>query len=237
MTKRKRKAGLRSRATSALETGLSGLVILLPLWVILCLLVATMAPTVWRVLEASGVLGVRLDARWYGPRDAGPGSLAPLFTRQVRHWGADIDRWALARGMNPNFVATVMQIESCGNPLAVSPSGAAGLFQVMPFHFAEGDDFFAPETNAARGLDYLAGCLGRANGDAGRALACYNGGPGLLSAVYTAWPAETQRFYTWGTGIYADALVGRAGSEMLNQWLAAGGASLCQRAAGVLGVE
>lgn len=233
MTTRKRKRGL----SGCLDTAVSALVILFPVWVLLCLAVVTMTPTVWRILEASGALGVRLDGRWAGLRAAGPGSIAPLFTREVRHWGADIDRWAAAYNVNPNLLATLIQIESCGSPDAISAAGAAGLFQVMPFNFAPGDDFFDVETNARRGIGVLLECLGQANYDAGRAMACYNGGPGTLNTVYTNWYDETQRFYTWGTGIYADALAGRAESATLNRWLAEGGAALCQRAAAVLRLE
>ena len=38
-------------------------------------------------------------------------------------------------------------------------------------------------------------------------------------------------YYYWGTGIYADAIAGADHSERLNEWLTAGGASLCARAA------
>src|SRR5690606_19027291 len=62
MTTRKRKRGL----SGCLDTAVSALVILFPVWVLLCLAVVTMTPTVWRILEASGALGVRLDGRWAG---------------------------------------------------------------------------------------------------------------------------------------------------------------------------
>ncbi|MBI1856315.1 MAG: transglycosylase SLT domain-containing protein [Chloroflexi bacterium] len=51
------------------------------------------------------------------------------------YWAAAISRWANASNLDPNLVAVVMQIESCGNPSARSSAGAMGLFQVMPFHF------------------------------------------------------------------------------------------------------
>lgn len=61
--------------------------------------------------------------------------LAPFFTPEVDYWAAAISRWANASNLDPNLVAVVMQIESCGNPSARSSAGAMGLFQVMPFHF------------------------------------------------------------------------------------------------------
>src|SRR5512138_246457 len=97
--------------------------------------------------------------------------LSPIFTKEVQHWGNDIVRWATAASVDPNLAATVMQIESCGDPRATSRSGAMGLFQVMPFHFRFGDNPYNPETNAARGLSYLTRSLAQAGGDPRLALA------------------------------------------------------------------
>lgn len=53
-------------------------------------------------------------------------ALSPLFTPEVQYWGAKIMAWAAAYELPPNMVATVMQIESCGNPAAVSRPGRRG---------------------------------------------------------------------------------------------------------------
>jgi soluble lytic murein transglycosylase-like protein len=156
--------------------------------------------------------------------------VAPLFTPSVRAWEGEIVRWSVSFGLDPNLVATVMQIESCGNPHAVSRSGAQGLFQVMPFHFTDGEDMQAPEVNARRGLAYLAESLLKSKGDIRRALAGYNGGHGVIDRDPAGWPAETKRYAYWGEGIYADAAAGEASSARLEEWLAAGGASLCEKA-------
>jgi soluble lytic murein transglycosylase-like protein len=157
-------------------------------------------------------------------------SVAPLFTPQVLAWEADIARWAQESGLDPNLVATVMQIESCGDPWAVSPSGARGLFQVMPYHFSEGEDMFDPETNAMRGLAYLGESLYLSAGDIRRALAGYNGGHGVIGSDPSQWTLETQRYSYWGEGIYNDAAGGRTTSPRLEDWLAAGGETLCEKA-------
>ena len=161
--------------------------------------------------------------------------LAPLFTPEVDYWAGDIRRWASAHGLEPNLLATVMQIESCGHPTIHSPAGAQGLFQVMPFHFASGEDMLDPDTNARRGADFLKACQGYAGGDVGLTLACYNGGPRVIQVPSSQWPDEARRYYRWGTAIYADALVGKLRSETLDQWLAAGGGRLCQMAAAAQG--
>jgi soluble lytic murein transglycosylase-like protein len=165
------------------------------------------------------------------------GSIAPLFTREVQYWAPQIVSWAAQVGVDPNAAATIMQIESCGDPNAVSVAGAQGLFQVMPFHFTDGENMQDPDTNALKGLNYFADRLEQTGGDAGRAFAGYNGGHVAAGGSWDSWYPETQRYYTWSTGIYNDSLAGSATSATLDQWLAAGGAGLCRQAAERLGLE
>jgi len=172
-----------------------------------------------------------------GAEDGPSGStLAPLFTAEVRYWAGSILAWSEQAGLDPNLTATVMQIESCGNPLARSPSGAVGLFQVMPDHFLVTDIPTDPQTNASRGLAYLKRSLEAASGDARLALAGYNGGISVIGRDETSWAAETQRYAYWGGGIYADAENQATESLPLEQWLAAGGTGLCRQARQTLGI-
>ena len=168
---------------------------------------------------------------------SGSVQLSPIFTPEVQYWKDSILRWASATGLDPNLVAVIMQIESCGDPFARSGAGAIGLFQVMPDHFLSSDDPAAPDTNAARGLDYLRRSLSAAGNDVRLALAGYNGGIGLVSAGEWTWPAETIRYTYWGSGIYADAVSGASRSPRLDEWLSAGGASLCNQADQKLGIN
>lgn len=154
--------------------------------------------------------------------------LASIFTPEVRYWAAKIQLWAAESGLDPNLVATVMQIESCGNPLARSPAGAMGLFQVMHYHFYEKDNPYDPDTNAVRGMAYLKRSLDAAGGDFRLALAGYNGGISVIPRAEFTWAAETQRYVYWGSGIYQDAANGANESLRLQEWLEAGGASLCR---------
>lgn len=162
--------------------------------------------------------------------------LSPIFTQEIQHWNADIVRWANATSLDPNLVATVMQIESCGDPRALSRSGAMGLFQVMPFHFHLGENGFDPETNAVRGVNYLAGSLQTANGDPRLALAGYNGGIGVIGRGEGTWHAETRRYVQYGAPIYADARSGVSSSVALGEWYQLYGAGLCRQAANRLGM-
>lgn len=162
--------------------------------------------------------------------DSTPSQIAALFTGEVQYWGSALTRWAGDAGLDPNLAAVVMQIESCGDPRALSRSGAIGLFQVMPYHFAASEAPYLPDINAARGLAYLQRSLAAADGDARLAFAGYNGGIGVIGRPEYAWPAETVRYAYWGSGIYSDARSGSSTSSRLDEWLAAGGASLCRSA-------
>jgi len=158
--------------------------------------------------------------------------IATLFTPEVQRWEDEIVEWSDEWGLDPNLVATVMQIESCGDPRAVSSAGAMGLFQVMPFHFQGSEDPYKPGTNAYRGLAYLKNALNARGGSIKLALAGYNGGITGAKRPESAWSNEMIRYVYWGTGIYSDAKEGHSQSERLNEWLGRGGASLCKQAAG-----
>lgn len=162
--------------------------------------------------------------------------LSPIFTPEIQHWGDDIVRWANAASLDPNLAAVVMQIESCGDPQALSRSGAMGLFQVMPFHFHRGENGFNPETNALRGMEYLSRSLSTGGGNARLALAGYNGGIGVISRSEWSWPAETKRYVLYGAPIYEDARNGLTSSPMLGEWYRKYGAGLCRQASDRLGI-
>ena len=167
---------------------------------------------------------------------AAPSGISPIFTKEIQHWGNDIVRWANAAGVDPNLAATVMQIESCGDPRATSRSGATSLFQVMPFHFNFGENPYDPETNASRGLDYLSRSLQTGGGNARLALAGYNGGIGVIARSEWAWPSETKRYVLYGAPIYEDARNGATSSASLTEWYQKYGAGLCRQAAERLGI-
>ena len=168
--------------------------------------------------------------------DSTSSSLSPIFRREVLYWADSISRWASASNLDPNLAATIMQIESCGDPRATSSAGAMGLFQVMPFHFSAMDDPYNPETNAARGLAYLARSLAAANGDARLAMAGYNGGIGVIPRAEWTWSAQTKRYVQYGVPIYNDAVNGINPSNALNEWYTSYGVSLCNQASQRLGL-
>ena len=164
------------------------------------------------------------------------GDISPIFMPEVRYWSGKIKAWAAEAGIDPNLVATVMQIESCGYQKALSRAGAIGLFQVMPYHFAAGDSPYDPDTNAARGLDYLRRSLQAANGNVRLALAGYNGGIGVINRPASSWSGQTQGYVAAGTRIYAKASSSNITAEDVQQWTSSNSA-LCRQAAALEGIS
>jgi soluble lytic murein transglycosylase-like protein len=157
--------------------------------------------------------------------------LASFYSPSVKHWKPQIHEWAAEYGLNPNVVAIVIQIESCGDPSVISWAGATGLMQVMPFHFDNGENMLNPATNMQHGMEVFMECLYQfSDGDLGLALACYNGGPSVTLSDPEYWALETQNYYRWGTGLWQDVVRGHNKSATLDEWLAAGGARLCTQA-------
>jgi hypothetical protein len=162
--------------------------------------------------------------------------ISPLFTTEVQYWAESINRWASTAGVDPNLVAVVMQIESCGDPRARSRAGAMGLFQVMPYHFSVIDDPYNPDTNALRGLAYLKRSLEAARGNPRLALAGYNGGIGVIARSESTWSSETVRYVSYGAPIFESAARGEPTSVKLAEWYNRYGASLCKQARLRLGI-
>lgn len=157
--------------------------------------------------------------------------VAPVFQSEVLYWQSDILSWSQVYRIKPNLIATLMQIESCGDPTAESSDGAKGLFQVTDDHLQPGDDPFDPETNAQRALTYFGEMYAASNGDLGETFAAYNAGPWVIDSSPSEWPDETQTYQFWATGIFEEAERGFSESPTLLDWLSAGGSNLCAQAA------
>ena len=160
-----------------------------------------------------------------------PHTLSPVFTKEVQHWKPQIMQWAAQYVLDPNIIATLMQIESCGDPTAVSVAGAVGLFQVLPLHFAPDENMTDPATNARRGLGYFLDGLDFHNGDIFLSFAGYNAGHGTVLAHPYTWPEETQKYLYWSKGIYEEAQAGLFDSPTLEEWMQMRGNHLCRQAA------
>jgi len=82
-------------------------------------------------------------------------------------------------GLSPEVVLSVIDVESNFNQYAISPVGARGLMQVMPFWLKEigkpGDSLFRVQTNLRLGCTILKYYLDKEKGNLYAALKRYNG--------------------------------------------------------------
>lgn len=98
----------------------------------------------------------------------------------------------------PAWISAVIEVESAGDPRAVSSAGAMGLMQIMPATWADlriahglSDDPFDPRENVLAGTAYL------------RAMYDRFGSPGFLAA-YNAGPARYEDYLTSGRPLPAE---------------------------------
>lgn len=108
-----------------------------------------------------------------------------------------VDLAAERFGLDPALIRSVIQVESSGDPNAVSRAGAQGLMQLMPATATElgVTDAFDPEQNVMGGAGYLKKLLDRYHGKLELALAAYNWGPGNLERKSPdAMPTETRNY-------------------------------------------
>jgi soluble lytic murein transglycosylase-like protein len=148
--------------------------------------------------QAQNVLEIPLNsAAQLPPATEALCAVSAGYPEEILQWCALITRYAAEHEIDPNLVAAVMLLESGGDPLAYSRSGAVGLLQVMPrdglaagFQCPNGPCFASrptiqelqdPEFNLAYGIRMLAGLYGR-TGSWREALLAY--GPMDVGYIY-----------------------------------------------------
>ncbi len=98
----------------------------------------------------------------------------------------------------PGLVFAIIQVESAFERFALSPEGARGLMQVMPFWQEEigrkSDNLFRPRVNLRYGCLILRDYLEQENGDMLEALAAYHGSRGQLHYPRRVYRAYRRRW-------------------------------------------
>lgn len=104
------------------------------------------------------------------------------------------------------LVYAVVEIESSGNPDAVSAHGAMGLMQLMPPTAAQCGlrQPFDPHDNLECGTAYLAQLLAQFDGNLSLAVAAYNAGPNAVLRAHGV-PPKSQQYVQRVLRLYAIA--------------------------------
>ncbi len=104
---------------------------------------------------------------------------------------------ARANSISPKLVRAMVDVESHGDPSAVSRAGAQGLMQLMPDTALTYGvlNSFDPAENMTGGCRYIRDLLSRYHNNVALALAAYNAGPGAVDASHGVPPFSETRAY------------------------------------------
>jgi soluble lytic murein transglycosylase-like protein len=131
---------------------------------------------------------------------------APPVATMPQHTAPVLDRAALGQLVNgagernqidPDFINSVIRVESGFNSRAVSKKGAQGLMQLMPQTASQlgVTNSFDPKANVEGGTKYLRELLEKYNYDVVKTLAAYNAGPQRVEQYHGVPPYYETRAY------------------------------------------
>ena len=102
-------------------------------------------------------------------------------------------------GLEPELVLAVIQVESNFDRFAISPTGARGLMQIMPFWIKElgypDDNLFITQMNLRYGTTILKYYLDKEKGQTSKALARYNGSVGKTRYPRLVYAAQRKKWF------------------------------------------
>jgi cell wall-associated NlpC family hydrolase len=115
--------------------------------------------------DARGDSGALQPGRPGQPGDLDPAVIEAQVLEGTEPWLGLLVRAGEEAGVPWQVLAALLNIESGGDPHALSPSGAVGLMQVMPGHWQElanqfGADLWDPWTNIRTAAEIVAGARG-----------------------------------------------------------------------------
>jgi soluble lytic murein transglycosylase len=108
-----------------------------------------------------------------------------------------VDRVSRANDLPPALVHAIIKAESNGQRKAVSPKGAKGVMQLMPFTSKRMRvaDPFDPIENIEGGIKYIKELLVVFEGDLTNTIAAYNAGPAAVRKYGGVPPYQETRLY------------------------------------------
>jgi len=130
-----------------------------------------------------------------GPKAAPP---APASALPEASWMTGyVDRVSRANDLPPALVHAIIKAESNGQRKAVSPKGAKGVMQLMPFTSKrlQVADPFDPIENIEGGIRYIKELLVTFEGNLTNTVAAYNAGPAAVRKYGGVPPYQETRLY------------------------------------------
>ena len=167
-----------------------------------CLCPSVLFADIYRCVEAEGVVhytntpsNVKCDLYLReGPRETVPERPGDL----TREWMDEyVERFSRAHDLSPALVKAIIRAESNGERFAVSPKGAQGMMQLMPFTAKrmKVSDPFDPVENIEGGVKYIKELFGVFQGNLVHTVAAYNAGPEAVRKYGGVPPYKETRQY------------------------------------------
>jgi hypothetical protein len=115
------------------------------------------------------------------PAQAAIPALCSYWQSNITQWADLITQYSADNGLDPNFVAALIEEESKGNPRLISKAGAVGLMQIMPYERGftwrpNTRTLLKPEANIEWGTNTLNEVVRQAQGRLTLAVLAYNSG-------------------------------------------------------------
>jgi soluble lytic murein transglycosylase-like protein len=158
---------------------------------------------IYRYVDADGVIhysNTQPDEKFTLYLREGPKAVrrSPASSLPTANWMTGyVDRVSRANDLPPALVHAIIKAESNGQRKAVSPKGAKGVMQLMPFTSKRMRviDPFDPIENIEGGIRYIKELLVTFEGNLTNTVAAYNAGPAAVRKYGGVPPYQETRLY------------------------------------------